>query len=51
LHWQGQRLEVDEVLQSWRAPEGMRFQVRAADGRVFELFYNLEIDAWSIVEN
>jgi hypothetical protein len=28
----------------------MRFQVRAEDGRVFELFYNLEIDAWSILE-
>jgi hypothetical protein len=50
LHWQGHRLEVAEVLQSWRAPEGVRFQVRAEDGRVFDLFYNLEIDAWSILE-
>jgi hypothetical protein len=50
LHWQGLRLEVSEVLRSWRSLEGVRFLVRAADDRVFELGYAIETDAWSILE-
>jgi hypothetical protein len=31
-------------------PEGKRFRVRTQDDRVFELTYEVQIDAWSIVQ-
>ena len=33
LHWEGERLTVDEVEAGWRIPGGKRFRVRPADGR------------------
>jgi hypothetical protein len=50
LHWEGARLEVAEVLQSWRSPEEVRFRVRTVNDRIFGLVYTIETDAWSIVE-
>ena len=37
--WEGQRLEVVEVLQRWRTPSGKSFRVVATDGQVYDLFY------------
>lgn len=48
LHWEGQRLEVREVLAAWRAPEGPRFRVRAENGQCFELSYQEFADEWEI---
>ena len=48
LVWEGERLEVEEVLESWRTPDGKRFRVRATDQRVFELAYHEPNDAWQV---
>jgi hypothetical protein len=48
LQWNGQRLEICEVLKSWRAPDEKGFRVRAVDGQLFELFYNELQDEWRI---
>ncbi len=48
VHWQGQRLEVRDLLASWREPWGMRFRVRLDEDQVFELAYDQSLDDWSI---
>jgi hypothetical protein len=48
LHWEGQRLEVLEVLSRWRTPEAIHFQILSEDGRRFELIYNESLDEWGI---
>ena len=48
LHWGGRRLEVVEILSSWRIPDGKCFLVRTDDGQAFELIYNELEDAWSV---
>lgn len=44
---QGQRLEVQEVLRSWRTPDGPGFDVIVADGRKLRLMYDEAFDTWS----
>lgn len=48
LTWQGQRLEISEVLERWRIPGARCFRVRASDGQIFELFYGELYDEWRI---
>jgi hypothetical protein len=48
FHWQGQRMDVAKVLQSWRIPGGKRFQVQTEDRQVFELVYKESEDDWLI---
>ena len=48
LYWEGQRLEIESVLTSWRTPQGKCFRVRLRDGREFELDYNEMSDGWTI---
>ena len=48
LHWEGDRLRIEQVEDSWRIPGGRRFRVRVQDGRVFELFYGELYDEWRI---
>lgn len=48
LHWEGQRLDVEAVIASWRMPQGLRFRVRTADQRLFELTYQEASDQWEI---
>jgi hypothetical protein len=48
--WQGQRLEVVDILKSWRSPEGIGFRVSIKDGRLFELLYNQALDEWVVGE-
>jgi hypothetical protein len=50
LHWQGKRLEVAQVINSWRKPEGKCFRVSTADGEVFELTYLEAQDFWVITQ-
>ena len=50
LHWQGERLEVEQVETQWRIPGGRCFRVRTGDGRRFELFYGELYDEWRINE-
>lgn len=46
----GDRLEVSEIITSWRTPQGKRFRVVTAGGRVFNLSYFEAGDAWKIEE-
>jgi hypothetical protein len=48
FYWEGKRLKVDELLESWRTPQGKGFRVKAAGNQVFELFYDEGKDAWQI---
>jgi hypothetical protein len=48
LVWQEKRLAVSQVLKSWRTPEAQAFRVVTQDQQVFDLFYDLDLDSWSI---
>lgn len=48
LHWQGERLLVQEIEARWRIPGGPCFRVRTEDGRAFELFYGELYDEWRV---
>ncbi len=48
FQWESRRLQVEEVLQRWRTPQGRGFRVKAGEGRVFELIYDEAKDQWQI---
>jgi hypothetical protein len=48
FHWQGQRMEVKAVLQTWRTPQGKRFRVQTENMQVFELVYIEPEDDWLV---
>ncbi len=50
LYWQGQRLEVEEILSSWRGTGGRGFRVETVDHQIFDLFYNEQKDNWHITD-
>jgi hypothetical protein len=50
LYWQGERLEVSQIIARWRTPEGRYFQVCVEGAMFFELFYNELQDTWSIIQ-
>ena len=50
VNWEGERLEVEEVLARWRIPGAKCFRVRVQGGRVFELFYGELYDEWRVNE-
>ena len=49
FRWQGERLEVARVLQSWLTPTSKCFHVRTTDDRTFELTYEPDSDQWQIL--
>lgn len=50
VHWQGKRLEVRQVLHSWRTPNGPGFDVYVVDGHNFRLIYDVRCDSWTVVD-
>jgi hypothetical protein len=50
LHWENERLEISEILDRWRIPDGLCFRVSVLDGRVFELIYAESYDEWRITQ-
>lgn len=42
------RLEITEIVKSWRNPTGMIFQVKTNNNRTFELIYDEDSDQWSV---
>ena len=42
------RLEIAEILRSWRKPTGMVFQVQTTNNRRFELTYDEHSDQWGV---
>lgn len=50
LQWQGEKLAISEILETWRIPGGRKFRVVTEDERAFELFYGELYDEWRIHE-
>jgi hypothetical protein len=50
FHWEGQRLEVEQILTEWRTPTAKHWCVLTREGRKFELAYDEEKDEWEIIE-
>jgi hypothetical protein len=48
FEWDGQRLEVKQIIADSRQPDGWRFTVLTHDGRIFELFFKDADDEWII---
>lgn len=48
VHWQGQRLEVTEVLSRWHQPYAKGFRIRTTGGGLFEVIYREIPDTWEI---
>ncbi len=48
LTWEGRRLEIAEILASWRGPGEKGFRVKTVDGLAFELAYRELPDEWQI---
>jgi hypothetical protein len=48
LIWQGERLEITQILKRWRSPAGVGFQIQVQSGARFELFYDEAGDSWQI---
>lgn len=48
LTWQGQRLEIAEILARWRGPGEKGFRVLTTNGQIFELTYREVPDEWEI---
>jgi hypothetical protein len=48
LTWEGQRLEIVQILAEWRTPEKKFFRVRTIDGKDFKLVYSPATDEWQI---
>lgn len=48
LHWQGERMEIVEVLTRWRTPESKCFRVRTVNGQIFILAYHETTSEWYI---
>ena len=46
--WEGERLEVVEVVHRYRTPRGPGFRARTSDGRCFSLLYDEALDAWDV---
>lgn len=49
VHWQGQRLAVEQVLRSWRTPAGPGFDVIVTGGQTLVLDYCTANDLWTVV--
>jgi len=50
VHWQGQRLAVEQVLRSWRTPAGPGFEVTVAGQGRFRLQLNEATGTWDMQE-
>ena len=48
LWWEGERLNIIEIVIRWRIPGGRRFRVQAENDRFFELRYCEQQDEWQV---
>ena len=48
LVWQGQRLEIAEIVATWRGPGEKGFHIKTVDGAAFDLAYHEIPDEWHI---
>jgi hypothetical protein len=50
LTWEGQRLEIIQIVVEWRTPQEKHFQVRTNDKRIFHIIYHEIENEWKIHE-
>ncbi len=48
VHWQGQRLAITRLIDTWRSPQGKGYLVQTEDDHLFELVYLELEDRWEI---
>ena len=48
MMWEGEKLEIKDILASWRTPDGISFHVLAVNEQLFNLHYSESIDNWQI---
>jgi len=48
--WEGERVKVEIVLSEWRSPEGKNFRIKAENGRIFDLIYDMVVENWQVQE-
>lgn len=48
LVWEGQRLEVAEIVATWRGPGEKGFRIKTVQGTAFDLAYHEIADEWQI---
>jgi hypothetical protein len=48
FEWEGEKLQINKIVQRWRSPQGLGFQVMTDDQQLFELFYDLLGDTWQV---
>ncbi len=48
MTWEGHRLEIAEILASWRGPGEKGFRVKTTEGLAFDLAYRELADEWQI---
>jgi hypothetical protein len=48
LTWQGQRLEIAEIVASWRGPGEKGFRIKTVEGLAFDLAYHEFPDEWKV---
>jgi len=48
LWWEGERLNIVEIVARWRIPGGRRFKVQAENDQFFELCYSEQQDEWQV---
>ncbi|HET6845410.1 MAG TPA: hypothetical protein VFH29_01165 [Anaerolineales bacterium] len=48
LTWQGQRMEIAEIVATWRGPGEKGFRIKTAAGAAFDLAYREITDEWLV---
>jgi len=48
LIWEGQRLEIAEILSRWHGPGEKGFRVQTTDKQIFEITYREIPDEWYV---
>jgi hypothetical protein len=48
LTWAGRRIEIANILATWRGPNEKGFRVQTVDGNAFELTYREVPDEWNV---
>jgi len=48
LTWQGRRLEIAEIVATWRGPGEKGFRIKTVDGSAFDLAYHEIPDEWHV---
>jgi hypothetical protein len=46
--WEGERLQIDELVARWRTPYGKRFLVRIGGNRIFTLVFFESSATWRV---